>query len=288
MAEPRLGQVHQDTTTDPTMHPASFPQTVINRAGKVGSRVQNTQRSHHHGLGLQCAIYTTVIRRTWCLTAACFWFCSSFSLLSMGKPFLFIVMRNGVHVSSKTINLNASYCHWPTVSSFDMISTTDSGAPALLSHSSSKDTGECGHIWMELSLSSQHFFVVYLASCVLRVIYVPSSPSSCPNVGPVMSHLWRAATSSVKITMPSFPLFVGVLHNYLSSRGKVFMFSMCIGMFWNCVLAQVFLTKINELFSILWGLLSRRVPPSQRSLSSIILYSWNQNEPIEIDLALTF
>jgi len=159
MAEPRLGQVHQDTTTDPTMHPASFPQTVINRAGKVGSRVQNTQRSHHHGLGLQCAIYTTVIRRTWCLTAACCWFCSSFSLLSIGKPFLFIVMRNGVHVSSKTINLNASYCHWPTVSSFDMISTTDSGAPALLSHSSSKDTSEWNFLWVA-NISSWYISLV--------------------------------------------------------------------------------------------------------------------------------
>ena len=62
---------------------------------------------------------------------------------------------------------------------------------------------------MERSLSSQRFFVVYLARCVLRVTCISSSPSSRPNVGHVTSHLCRAATSSVKLMMPLTPYSFG-------------------------------------------------------------------------------
>ena len=43
MAEPRFGRELQDTTAGPTLYQTSFPQIVIERARKVGSRVQNTR-----------------------------------------------------------------------------------------------------------------------------------------------------------------------------------------------------------------------------------------------------
>ena len=128
-----------NSTTNLTLYQTSFPQIVIEMAGKVCYRVpkKNTEGSPSR---TWFAMYNlpnsdaSDLMFNRCLP----FFFSSMDLLSVGKPFVVIWVLSAVVHPCERINWNASYCVWFTCTSYDSGALPWLWSTTRLLHSSSK------------------------------------------------------------------------------------------------------------------------------------------------------